>query len=148
MRAVIQRADCGSVSVDGQEVGSIGLGYVILLGVGKDDTEADADKLWSKTHKLRIFEDETGKANLSLSDIDGEVLIVSQFTLYADCKKGNRPSFTSAGAPDEANRLYEYFIGLAKKDVRHVATGRFGAMMDVSLVNSGPFTIVLDTDML
>ena len=146
MRAVIQCVSEASVRVDGQTVGEIGRGYAILLGVGKDDTEAQAEKLWSKILKLRVFPDENGKTNLSLTDIGGEVLVISQFTLFASCKKGNRPSFVDAGAPDEANRLYEYFADLARRDVAHVGTGRFGAMMDVALVNHGPFTIVLDTD--
>ena len=146
MRAVIQCVSEASVRIDGQTVGEIGSGYAILLGVGKDDTEAQAEKLWSKILKLRVFPDENGKTNLSLTDIGGEVLVISQFTLFASCKKGNRPSFVDAGAPDEANRLYEYFADLARRDVAHVGTGRFGAMMDVALVNHGPFTIVLDTD--
>ncbi len=135
-----------SVGIDGQIVGSIGRGYLILLGVGSEDTEEQAQKLWTKIRKLRVFEDENGKTNLSIADIDGEVLVVSQFTLYANCKHGNRPSFTDAMGPQEANRLYEYFVGLAREDCRKVETGRFGAMMDVSLVNRGPFTICLDTD--
>lgn len=146
MRAVIQCVSEASVRIDGQTVGEIGRGCAILLGVGKDDTEAQAEKLWSKILKLRVFPDENGKTNLSLTDIGGEVLVISQFTLFASCKKGNRPSFVDAGAPDEANRLYEYFADLARRDVAHVGTGRFGAMMDVALVNHGPFTIVLDTD--
>ena len=146
MRAVIQCVSEASVRIDGQTVGEIGRGYAILLGVGKDDTEAQAEKLWSKILKLRVFPDENGKTNLSLTDIGGEVLVISQFTLFASCKKGNRPSFVDAGAPDEANRLYEYFADLARRDVAHVGTGRFGAMMDVAIVNHGPFTIVLDTD--
>jgi D-tyrosyl-tRNA(Tyr) deacylase len=146
MRAVIQCVSEASVQIDGHTVGEIGRGYAILLGVGKDDTEAQAEKLWSKILKLRVFPDENGKTNLSLTDIGGEVLVISQFTLFASCKKGNRPSFVDAGAPDEANRLYEYFADLARRDVAHVGTGRFGAMMDVALVNHGPFTIVLDTD--
>lgn len=146
MRAVIQCVSEASVRIDGQTVGEIGRGYAILLGVGKDDTEAQAEKLWSKILKLRVFPDENGKTNLSLTDIGGEVLVISQFTLFASCKKGNRPSFVDAGAPDEANRLYEYFADLARRDVAHVGTGHFGAMMDVALVNHGPFTIVLDTD--
>ena len=109
---------------------------------------AQADKLWSKISKMRIFEDENGKTNLSLADVHGEVLVVSQFTLYANCKRGNRPSFTDAGAPDEANRLYEYFASLVARDLGHVETGSFGAMMQVELVNDGPFTIWLDTDTL
>ena len=123
-------------------------GYVILLGVGAEDGNEQAEKLWSKISKLRIFEDENGKTNVSLADVQGDVMVVSQFTLYANCKRGNRPSFTEAGAPDEANRLYEYFVDLARRDIEHVATGSFGAMMQVELVNDGPFTIWLDTDTL
>lgn len=145
MRALIQRVSHASVTVEGQVIGSIGNGFLILLGVGHDDTEAQADKLWAKISKMRIFEDENGKTNLSLADVHGEVLVVSQFTLYANCKRGNRPSFTDAGAPDEAKRLYEYFANLARRDVKHVATGSFGAMMHVELLNEGPFTIWLDT---
>lgn len=146
MRALIQRVSHASVAVNGETIGSIGKGFLVLLGVGHDDTEAQAEKLWSKISKMRIFEDESNKTNLSLTDIDGEVLVVSQFTLYANCKRGNRPSFTDAGAPGEANRLYEYFCGLVERDRGHVETGSFGAMMDVTLLNSGPFTIWLDTD--
>ncbi|NGM18254.1 D-tyrosyl-tRNA(Tyr) deacylase [Eggerthellaceae bacterium zg-893] len=148
MRAVVQRVTKAQVDIAGETVGSIGRGLLILLGVGHEDTEAQADKLWGKISRLRIFEDADGKTNLSLADVQGEVLVVSQFTLYANCKKGNRPSFTEAGAPDEANRLYEYFVDLARRDVPHVDTGRFAAYMDVSLSNDGPFTIVLDTDTL
>ncbi|WP_294441190.1 D-aminoacyl-tRNA deacylase [uncultured Slackia sp.] len=148
MRALIQRVTQASVTVEGEVVGSIGKGYLILLGVGHGDAEAQADKLWSKISKMRIFEDENGKTNLSLADVEGEVLVVSQFTLYANCKKGNRPSFTDAGAPDEANRLYEYFAGLVCRDLGHVETGSFGAMMEVALVNDGPFTVWMDTDTL
>lgn len=146
MRALIQRVTHASVTVDEEVIGKIGKGYLILLGVGHEDTEAQADKLWSKILKMRIFEDENGKTNLSLADVEGKVLVVSQFTLYANCKKGNRPSFTGAGAPDEANRLYEYFASLVRRDLGEVETGSFGAMMDVELLNDGPFTIWLDTD--
>ena len=148
MRAVVQRVSQAKVDIEGLTVGSCGRGFLILLGVGQSDTEAQIERLWSKIFKMRIFEDENGKTNLSLSDIAGEVLIVSQFTLYANCKRGNRPSFTEAGSPDEANRLYELFVERAKQDISHVETGRFGAMMNVSLTNDGPFTIVLDTDTL
>lgn len=148
MRAVIQRVSKASVTIEESTVGSIGKGFMILLGVGHGDTEREAEKLWTKIAKLRIFEDENEKTNLSLMDVRGEVLIVSQFTLFANCKKGNRPSFVEAGAPDEADRLYRYFIDLAAAEAPKVATGEFGAMMDVSLVNEGPFTIVLDTDTL
>lgn len=148
MRALVQRVSRASVAVEGETIGRIEKGYLVLLGVGHDDTEAQADKLWSKISKMRIFEDENGKTNLSLSDVEGQVLVVSQFTLYANCKKGNRPSFTEAGSPDEANRLYEYFAGLVRADLGRVETGSFGAMMEVSLTNDGPFTVWLDTDML
>ena len=146
MRAVIQRVSSARVDIDGETAGSIGRGLLILLGVGHDDGEEQAERLWSKISRLRVFEDADGKTNLSLADVAGDVLVVSQFTLYANCKKGNRPSFTEAGAPDEANRLYEWFADRARRDVPRVETGRFGAYMDVSLVNDGPFTLVLDTD--
>ena len=146
MRAVIQRVSSARVDIDGETAGSIGRGLLILLGVGHADGEEQAERLWSKISRLRVFEDADGKTNLSLADVAGDVLVVSQFTLYANCKKGNRPSFTEAGAPDEANRLYEWFADRARRDVPRVETGRFGAYMDVSLVNDGPFTLVLDTD--
>lgn len=148
MRAVIQRVSSARVDIDGETVGAIGRGLVILLGVGHSDTEAKVERLWSKIVKLRIFEDADGKTNLALADVAGEVLVVSQFTLFASCKKGNRPSFTEAGAPDEANRLYELFVERARRDVPRVETGRFGAYMDVILVNDGPFTLWLDTEAL
>ncbi len=148
MRALIQRVTRAQVSIEGALHSSIGKGYVILLGVGAEDGNEQAEKLWSKISKLRFFEDENGKTNVSLADVQGDVMVVSQFTLYANCKRGNRPSFTEAGAPDEANRLYEYFVDLARRDIEHVATGSFGAMMQVELVNDGPFTIWLDTDTL
>lgn len=150
MRALIQRVSNASVTINGEEKSTIERGFLILLGVGQEDTEEQADKLWNKISKLRIFDDENGKTNLSLADINGDVLVVSQFTLYASCKKGNRPSFTQAGAPDEANHLYEYFTSLvrATDGVRNVGTGEFGADMQVALVNHGPFTIWLDTDTL
>ncbi len=146
MRALVQRVSQAKVEVDGLTIGSINRGFLILLGVGQNDTEEQVERLWSKISKMRIFEDENGKTNLSLSSVSGEVLIVSQFTLYADCKKGNRPSFTNAGSPDQANRLYEAFVARAKRDVEKVETGSFGAIMQISLVNDGPFTIWLDTD--
>ena len=148
MRALIQRVTRAQVSIEGELHSSIGKGYVSLLGGGAEDGNEQAEKLWSKISKLRIFEDENGKTNVSLADVQGDVMVVSQFTLYANCKRGNRPSFTEAGAPDEANRLYEYFVELARRDIEHVATGSFGAMMQVELVNDGPFTIWLDTDTL
>ena len=148
MRAVVQCVSEARVTIEGEEAGRIGRGFVILLGVGQGDVEAQADKLWGKISKMRVFEDADGKTNLSLSDVGGEVMVVSQFTLYANCKKGNRPSFTDAMEPGEAERLYEYFVGLARRDFGQVATGRFGADMDIALVNHGPFTVLLDTDAL
>lgn len=145
MRAVIQRTTRASVTVEGRVTGAIGRGYLILLGVGHGDTRSDAERLWAKISTLRIMDDESGKTNRSLADVAGEVLVVSQFTLYADCRHGRRPSFTSAGAPDLARELYEYFIELARADVERVASGVFAADMQVELVNDGPFTIVLDT---
>ena len=146
MRAVVQRVSEASVSIGGEVVGRIGRGYLVLLGVGADDTRTEAERLWGKLGDLRINDDAAGKTNLALADVEGEVLVVSQFTLYADCRRGRRPSFTAAGAPGPANELYEYFVSLARADVPHVATGRFGADMQVALVNDGPFTIILDTD--
>lgn len=147
MRALVQRVQQASVSIEGQEVGAIQQGFLILLGVGQEDDESIAQKLWAKIEKMRIFADEAGKTNLALADIEGSVLVVSQFTLYANCKKGNRPSFVGAGSPEKANELYEYFAQLARESLgaSRVATGRFGADMQVSLVNDGPFTIWLDT---
>ncbi len=146
MRAVIQRVESAQVEVEGSTVGSCGRGYLILLGVGPTDDEKAAQVLWDKVKHLRICQDQQGKTNLSLLDTAGELLVVSQFTLYVDCRKGRRPSFTGAAAPELANRLYEYFCDLAEKDVTHVGRGIFGADMSVSLVNDGPFTICLDTD--
>ena len=147
MRALVQRVQQASVSIEGQEVGAIQQGFLILLGVGQEDDESIAQKLWAKIEKMRIFADEAGKTNLALTDIEGSVLVVSQFTLYANCKKGNRPSFVGAGSPEKANELYEYFAQLARESLgaSRVATGRFGADMQVSLVNDGPFTIWLDS---
>ena len=146
MRAVIQRVANASVAIDGQVVGSCGYGYLVLLGVGEGDSEAEVERLWSKIFKLRIFPDGEHHTGASLADVNGEVLVISQFTLYADCRKGNRPSFTAAGAPDESQRLYELFVKRARQDIPHVACGEFGADMQVSLVNDGPFTICLDTN--
>ena len=146
MRAVVQRVSHARVSIGGELVGSIRRGYLILLGVGNADTRETAEKLWGKIFALRINDDAEGKTNLALDDVAGEVLVVSQFTLFANCKKGRRPSFTEAAPPAQATELYEYFVSLARADVPHVATGRFGANMQVELVNDGPFTIVLDTD--
>ncbi len=145
MRAVIQKVSRAKVSVDGETTGEIGTGILILLGVSREDSEKDAEYLLEKTLNLRIFEDEAGKMNLSLLDVKGGLLVVSQFTLYGDARKGRRPSFIKAAEPDEANRLYEYFVGEARRQISKVATGRFQAMMDVELVNSGPVTILLDS---
>lgn len=146
MKAVIQRVTHASVKVDGETVGSCGQGYLILLGVMAGDDEKEADKLVNKTVNLRIFEDENGKMNLSSLDIGGEMLVVSQFTLCADCTHGRRPSFTPSAPPDEANRLYEYFVHRLKENgISHVETGVFGADMKVELLNDGPVTIILDS---
>ena len=144
MKLVIQRVKEASVAVDGKVTGSIQNGFLVLVGVGKNDTEEIADKYLKKMLGLRIFEDAQGKTNLSLGDVDGQLLLVSQFTLYANCKKGNRPSFVEAGLPDQAEHLYEYMVAEARKAVQVVETGVFGAHMEVSLVNDGPFTIVLE----
>lgn len=144
MKFVIQRVTEASVKVDGKYTGKIKKGYLVLIGVGHGDTKEDADKYMKKMINLRIFEDENGKTNLSLKDVDGELLLVSQFTLYANCKKGNRPSFTEAGNPELAEELYEYIVGKCKKEIDVVQTGVFGAHMEVSLVNDGPFTVVLE----
>ncbi len=138
MKFVIQRVTEASVEVEHKIVGKIGKGYLVFVGVGQGDTEEIADRYLKKLLGLRIFEDENGKTNLSLKDVDGELLLVSQFTLYASCKKGNRPSFTDAGDPESAQRLYEYIIQKAKEQVPVVETGIFGAEMKVSLVNDGP----------
>lgn len=148
MRFVIQRVTDSSVAIDGETVGKIGKGYLVLIGVSDSDTEAVADKMVKKMIGLRIFEDENGKTNLSLADVEGSLLLVSQFTLYANCRKGNRPSFIEAGSPDRAEALYEYIIAECRKSVPDVQTGRFGAEMKVSLVNDGPFTILLDSETL
>ena len=145
MKFVIQRVTHANVVVNDNEIGKIGKGFMVLIGVSKEDDRAIADKMVDKMIKLRIFEDENGKTNLSLGDVGGELLLISQFTLYANCKKGNRPSFIDAGAPDEANALYEYIIERCKERVNVVERGEFGADMKVSLLNDGPFTIVLDS---
>ena len=146
MKFVIQRVNHAEVKVDGEIVGKIGKGFLVLIGVGREDTKEDADWYLKKLLGLRIFEDENGKTNLALKDVDGELLLISQFTLYADCKKGNRPSFIKAGNPELANSLYEYIIAACKKELPVVETGSFGADMKVELMNDGPFTIVLDSD--
>ena len=146
MRAVIQRVANANVVVEGKEISSIEKGFLILLGVEQNDTKQDADKLVKKIPVLRIFEDENGKMNLSCLDVDGEMLVVSQFTLCADCSHGRRPSFTKSAPPDEANELYEYFVGeLKNAGVKKVKTGSFGADMKVSLLNDGPVTIILES---
>mgnify|MGYP000473833557 CR=1 FL=1 len=146
MRFVIQRVLESEVKVDGESLGKIGKGFMVLIGVSNDDTKEVADKMVKKMLGLRIFEDENGQTNCSLKDVDGELLLVSQFTLYANCKKGFRPSFIEAGAPDMANELYEYIIEECKKVIPVVERGNFGADMKVSLLNDGPFTIVLDSE--
>ena len=147
MKAVIQRVTHAECVVDGNTVGAVEKGLLILLGAGLEDTEADCDKLADKISKLRIFSDENDKINLSIDDVGGDMLIISQFTLYADCRKGNRPSFTNAGKPDEASRLYDYFCEACRSRIKgRVETGEFGADMKISLLNDGPFTICLDTD--
>ncbi|MDE7120635.1 MAG: D-tyrosyl-tRNA(Tyr) deacylase [Oscillospiraceae bacterium] len=143
MKLVIQRVTSASVAVNQQIIGQIRQGYLVLLGVGKDDTEQTAEKSAQKLIKLRIFADADGKTNLSIKDIDGEILVISQFTLYADCKS-NRPGFTNAGNPELARHLYEYFINLLKQEVKSVQHGEFGADMQVQLCNDGPFTILLE----
>ena len=144
MKLLIQRVNHAEVTVNSQIVGKIGKGFLVFVGVGHDDTRAIADKYLKKLLGLRIFEDENGKTNRSLADVNGELLMVSQFTLYADCKHGNRPGFTNAGAPDMANELYEYMLSEAQKQVPVVQHGIFGADMKVTLENDGPFTIILD----
>jgi D-tyrosyl-tRNA(Tyr) deacylase len=148
MKAVLQRVTHARVEIDGRVVGECGKGLMILLGVAEGDTEADLDRLLAKIVKLRIFEDECGKMNRSVQDIGGEMLVVSQFTLMANYRHGNRPDFLGAAAPAEATRLYELFLKKAATYVSHVAHGEFGADMQVSLCNDGPVTIVMDSDVL
>ena len=148
MRFVIQRVTQSSVKVDGEVIGEIGKGFMVLIGVSDSDTKEIADKMIKKMIGLRIFEDENGKTNLSLESVGGELLLISQFTLYANCKKGNRPSFIEAGKPEMAEEMYEYMIEKCKEQVPVVERGRFGADMKVSLLNDGPFTIVLDSERL
>ena len=145
MKFVIQRVSHASVTVHEETIGRINQGYLVLIGVGKEDTKEDADRLVKKMIGLRIFADENGKINKSLKDVDGELLLVSQFTLYADCRHGNRPGFTEAAGPDMANELYEYIIESCKKEVAVVEQGEFGADMKVELLNDGPFTILLES---
>lgn len=144
MKFVIQKVSQASVSVEGNCVGKIQKGFLVFVGIGKEDTKEIADQYIKKMVQLRIFQDENGKTNLSLTDVGGEVLIISQFTLYANCRKGNRPSFFEAGEPQMAEELYKYIIKKTKETISVVESGEFGAMMQVSLVNEGPFTIVFD----
>ncbi len=148
MKAVIQRVSSASVAVEGETVGACGAGYMILLGVAQGDTETDAELLAKKILNLRIFQDENGKMNRSILDIDGEILVISQFTLLANYRHGNRPDFLESAKPDEANRLYEYFKRLLTGGVRRVESGIFGADMKVTLTNDGPVTIVMDGEVL
>ena len=146
MKFVIQRVNEASVVVDGKKIGQIEKGFLVLIGVSGDDTKEIADKMVKKLLGLRIFDDENDKINLSLTDVGGSLLLISQFTLYANCKKGYRPSFIEAGAPDMANEMYEYIISKCRQEGFHVETGEFGADMKVSLQNDGPFTIILDSN--
>ena len=148
MKAVVANVKHASVTVEGEVVGKIDRGLLILLGITHTDTEAEVAKLADKVTGLRIFKDEEGRTNKGLSDVGGDILVISQFTLYADCKKGNRPSFIRAGVPDFANDMYEYIIGKCRESGIKTETGIFGADMAVSLVNDGPFTIVLDSDVI
>ena len=146
MRALVQCVSEARVTVEGETVGGIGKGYLILLGVGDDDTEEQAAKLWRKISRMRVFDDEQGKTNLSLADVDGEVLVVSQFTLFADVRKGNRPSFVKAGKPEHANITWIKFNEALRSGGVPVREGRFGTHMRVGLINDGPVTITIDTD--
>ncbi|MBE6861327.1 MAG: D-tyrosyl-tRNA(Tyr) deacylase [Ruminococcus sp.] len=144
MKIVLQRVASASVAVDGKICGKIGKGYLVLLGVGEGDTEAECRRLADKIINLRIFSDENDKINLSLDNVGGSLLVVSQFTLYADCRKGNRPNFIQAAKPDTAERLYNYFVDYCREKGKHVETGIFGADMNVELLNDGPFTVILE----
>lgn len=146
MRFVIQRVREASVTIDGEMKAEIGKGFLVLIGITDSDTKEVADKMIRKLIGMRIFEDEQGKTNLALSDVSGQLLLVSQFTLYADCKKGNRPSFINAGKPDFAAEMYEYIVSRCMESVEVVKTGEFGADMKVALTNDGPFTIILDSE--
>ena len=148
MRFVVQRVTHASVTVDGNVIGKIGQGFMVLIGVSDEDTKETADKMVKKLLGLRIFEDENGKTNVDIHTVGGSLLLISQFTLYADCKHGNRPSFIKAGKPDMANEMYEYIIAKCREQVETVETGEFGADMKVELLNDGPFTILLDSDQL
>lgn len=144
LKAVLQRVSCATVESEGQILGSIGKGYLVFLGIGEGDTKPQVEKMVEKIRKLRIFSDENGKTNLSSEDINGDILVVSQFTLYADCKKGNRPSFAQAASPVFAEELYEHFIEISQGKFNKVSHGAFGKHMHVSLSNDGPFTVILD----
>lgn len=146
MRALIQRVAHASVTVDGEVTGQIGKGFLVLLGVTETDTDSEVTVLTDKLLKLRLFPDAEGKTNCSITDVGGSLLVISQFTLCADCRKGTRPSFSHAAKPDEANRLYELFLSQCREVLPHVDCGVFGAHMDVELLNDGPFTVMLDTD--
>ncbi len=146
MKFIIQRVQHASVTIDGKITGQIPNGFMVLIGVSDTDTKEIADKMVDKMLKLRIFEDENGKTNLDIQKVGGSLLLVSQFTLYADCRKGNRPSFVKAGAPDHARELYEYIIAACREQIPNVQTGEFGADMKVELLNDGPFTIILDSE--
>lgn len=146
MKFVIQRVTDAKCEVEGNITGQIDLGFCVLIGVAENDTEAIADKMLRKLLGMRIFADADGKTNLALKDVNGSLLLISQFTLYANCRKGNRPSFTNAGNPELANHLYEYIIDECRKQILNVQTGIFGADMKISLTNDGPFTIILDSD--
>lgn len=146
MKFVIQRVTDAKCEVEGNITGQIDLGFFVLIGVAENDTEAIADKMLRKLLGMRIFADADGKTNLALKDVNGSLLLISQFTLYANCRKGNRPSFTNAGNPELANHLYEYIIEECRKQILNVQTGIFGADMKISLTNDGPFTIILDSD--
>ena len=148
MRFVVQRVTHASVTVDGNVIGKIGNGFMVLIGVADTDTREIADKMVKKLLGLRIFEDQNGKTNLDIHTVEGELLLISQFTLYANCRHGNRPSFIEAGKPDMANEMYEYIIAKCKEQVPVVEKGEFGADMKVELLNDGPFTILLDSDQL
>lgn len=146
MRFVVQRVTESSVAVDARIIGKIDRGYLVLIGIDRTDTKEKAEKMVKKLLGLRIFEDENGKTNLDLKSVNGSLLLVSQFTLYADCRKGNRPSFINAGEPQMANELYEYIVSLCRQEIQIVETGEFGADMKISLINDGPFTVILDSD--
>jgi len=145
MRFVIQRVTFADVKVEGEVIGQIEKGFLVFIGISNEDTKEIADKMTKKMLGLRIFEDQNGKTNLDLKTVNGQLLLISQFTLYADCKKGNRPSFINAGKPEMAQKLYQYIIGLCKQNIDVVEQGQFGADMKISLLNDGPFTIILDS---